>query len=80
VANDIPAFREMWGDAALYFRTNDGASLAESIRILNADREMCRAYGGLAYARARERFTARRMIDDCLQVYRSLTSAGSLAA
>jgi glycogen(starch) synthase len=80
VANDIPAFREMWGDAALYFRTNDGASLAESIRILNADREMCRAYAGLAYTRARERFTTRRMIDDCLQVYRSLTSAGSLAA
>ena len=80
VANDIPAFREMWSDAALYFRTNDGASLAESIRMLNADREMCRGYAGMAYTRARERFTTRRMIDDCLQVYRSLTSAGSLAA
>ena len=80
VANDIPAFREMWGDSALYFRTNDGASLAESIRTLNADREMCRAYAGLAYTRARERFTTRRMIEDCLQVYRSLTSVGSVAA
>jgi glycogen synthase len=80
VANDIPAFREMWGDAALYFRTNDGASLAESIRMLNADREMCRAFAGLAYARARERFTTRRMIDDCLQLYRSLASATSIAA
>jgi hypothetical protein len=48
--------------------------------MLNADREMCRGYAGMAYTRARERFTTRRMIDDCLQVYRSLTSAGSLAA
>jgi glycosyltransferase involved in cell wall biosynthesis len=27
VANDIPSFREIWGDAALYFRTNDASSL-----------------------------------------------------
>ena len=80
VANDIPAFREMWGDAAFYFRTNDGASLAESIRTLNADREMCRAYANLAYARARERFTTQRMVESYLQLYRSLTSVGSLAA
>ena len=48
VANDIPGFREIWGDAALYFRTNDAASLAENIRLLNADRPMCRAYAELA--------------------------------
>ena len=44
VANDIPCFREIWGDAALYFRTNDAASLAQSIRRLNEDRTMRRAY------------------------------------
>lgn len=80
VANDIPSFREIWGDAALYFRTNDAASLAENIRQLNADRDLCRAYGNLAYARARERFTTKRMIDEYLQLYRSLVSTGSLAA
>ena len=80
VANDIPSFRETWGDAALYFRTNDAASLAESIRQLSADREMCRAYANLAYARARERFTAKRMIDQYLQLYRSLSPAQRLAA
>ena len=74
VANDIPSFREIWGDAALYFRTNDAASLAENIRMLNADRPMRRAYAELAYSRARERFTTKRMIDDCLQLYRSLVS------
>lgn len=80
VANDIPSFREIWGDAALYFRTNDAASLAESIRLLNADRTMCRAYAELAYSRARERFTTKRMIEEYLQLYRSLISVRSVAA
>jgi len=80
VANDIPSFREVWGDAALYFRTNDAASLAENIRRLNEDRPMRRAYAELAYTRARERFTTKRMIDDCLRLYRSLISVRSAAA
>ena len=80
VANDIPSFREIWGDAALYFRTNDAASLAENIRMLSEDRPMRRAYAELAYTRARERFTTKRMIDDCLQLYRSLSSVRANAA
>jgi glycosyltransferase involved in cell wall biosynthesis len=80
VANDIPGFREMWGDAALYFRTNDAASLAANIRLLNEDRTMRRAYAELAYTRARERFTTKRMIEDYLQLYRSLLSVRSAAA
>jgi glycogen synthase len=80
VANDIPCFREIWGDAALYFRTNDAASLANNIRRLNEDRPMRRAYAELAYARARERFTTKRMIEEYLQLYRSLVAAGSVAA
>jgi glycosyltransferase involved in cell wall biosynthesis len=80
VANDIPSYREVWGDAALYFRTNDGASLAENIRRLNEDRAMRRAYAELAYTRARERFTTKRMIDQWLQLYRSLGTAKVEAA
>ncbi len=80
VANDIPSYREMWGDAALYFRTNDASSLAASIRLLNDDRTMRRAYAELAYARARERFTTKRMIDEYLQLYRSLISVRTAAA
>jgi glycogen synthase len=80
VANDIPCFREIWGDAALYFRTNDAASLAENIRKLNEDRPMRRGYAELAYTRARERFTTKRMIEEYLQLYRSLISAHALAA
>jgi len=80
VANDIPSFREIWGDAALYFRTNDAYSLAEILRRLDADRGLRHAYGDRAYARARERFTAKRMIDDYLNLYSSLIAANSLAA
>jgi glycogen synthase len=80
VANDIPSFREIWGNAALYFRTNDAASLAENIRLLNADRNMCRAYAELAYTRARERFTTKRMIDEYMQLYRSLVTVRTAAA
>jgi glycosyltransferase involved in cell wall biosynthesis len=80
VANDIPSYREVWGDTAIYFRTNDASSLAENIRLLNEDRPMRRAYAELAYARARERFTTKRMIDQYLELYRSLATVGSVAA
>ena len=80
VANDIPSHREIWGDAALYFRTNDASSLAENIRRLNEDRPMRRAYAELAYSRAREKFTTKRMIDQYLALYRSLRSARLEAA
>jgi glycogen synthase len=80
IANDIPSYREIWGDTALYFRTNDASSLAENIRLLNEDRPMRRAYAELAYSRARERFTTKRMIDRCLDLYRGLISAAFAAA
>ncbi len=80
VANDIPSFREVWGDAALYFQTNNAASLSDALRRLNNDRALCRGYGERAYMRARERFTTKRMIDDYLKLYQSLVSASTLAA
>jgi glycogen synthase len=80
VANDIPAFREVWGDAALYFRTNDARSLADTLSQLDSDRDLRKAYSDRAYTRARERFTTKRMIDDYLALYRSLLSIHSLAA
>src|SRR6202050_3487153 len=80
VANDIPSFREVWGNAALYFRTNDARSLADILRQLDTDRALRHAYADRAYTRARERFTTKRMIDDYLDLYRSLVSDDSLAA
>lgn len=80
VANDIPSFREIWGDAALYFGANDAESLADLIRRLNDDRNLCRAYANRAYQRARERFTAKRMIDEYLQLYAELLCAREAVA
>src|SRR6266850_108094 len=75
VANDTPVYRELWGDAALYFECNDAESLTETLAQLHEDREMARLYGTRAYNRARERFTARRMVDDYLRLYRQLRTS-----
>jgi glycosyltransferase involved in cell wall biosynthesis len=72
VANDIPPLREIWGDAALYFRSNDAFSLAAVTQRLSVEREFCRSLGSLAFQRARECFTAKRMVEDYLQLYGNL--------
>jgi glycogen(starch) synthase len=80
VANDIPSFREIWGDAAIYFRENDAASLADVIRRLYEQRDLCRGYGARAFQRARECFTARRMTDEYLKLYQRTLQAEVRAA
>lgn len=80
IANDIPSFREIWGDTALYFRENDAASLAEAIREFSENRELCRDYARRAYQRARERFTSKRMLDEYLSLYRDLLSTRAAVA
>jgi glycogen(starch) synthase len=80
IANDIPSHRELWSDAALYFRANDANSLAAVIRRLSDERDLCRGYANRAYQRARECFTAKRMIDEYLDLYQDLLPAQSAAA
>jgi glycosyltransferase involved in cell wall biosynthesis len=75
VANDIPCFREIWGDAAIYFQANDASSLADVIRRMHEHRDLCRGYATRAYQRARECFTAKRMIDEYVKLYHSLVGA-----
>jgi glycosyltransferase involved in cell wall biosynthesis len=80
VANDIPTFRELWGEAALYFRKNDGKDLARKIDQLQNDRELRLKYANLAYRRAKQRFTAERMVGEYMDLYRTLVSAGAAVA
>jgi glycogen synthase len=80
VANDVPCFRETWGDAAIYFQANDAASLADVIRRLHEERDLCQGYGARAFQRARECFTASRMIDNYLQLYRRTLATQAVAA
>lgn len=79
VANDIPSFHELWGEAACYFRHNDPESLRENLSRLSRDRELCSRYAGLAQARARQRFTSERMVEDYLNVYQILTPAEAMS-
>jgi glycogen synthase len=80
LANDVPTFREVWGPAALYFERDDPQSLRTQLNRLHFDRELRLTYANLAYNRARQRFTADRMVDDYVALYQALVSQGAIAA
>ena len=71
VARDIPSFREVWGDAALYFK--DGVDLENALERLASDRSMLKALMIAAAARAHT-FTAERMADRYISMYGELIS------
>jgi len=74
ILNDIPSLREIWGPAAVYFRTNESESLAEAVRILSRDPQLRRNFANRAFQRARECFNAHRMTDNYIQLYRSVAA------
>jgi glycogen synthase len=80
VANDIPSFRELWGDAALFFDRNDGASLGKAVRSLGTDSGLRLHYANRAYNHALRHFNANRMVDDYLNLYGTLVGAHAGAA
>lgn len=80
ILNDIPALREVWGNAAVYFKTNDGESLAEAVRILSSDAQLLRSFANRAFQRARESFNAHRMTDNYIQLYRKVLAQSARAA
>jgi glycosyltransferase involved in cell wall biosynthesis len=80
LANDIPSFREIWGDAALYFSTNDAESLSEKLARLHGDRELRLAYANRAYDRACRQYTADRMVEEYVELYSSQLERGVSAA
>jgi glycogen synthase len=80
IASDIPSFREIWGNTAYYFRSNDPQSLEAALQRLHSDPELCASYGQLAYQRARQRYTTTRMTDEYLHLYQALLPVGVRAA
>jgi glycogen(starch) synthase len=72
VANDIPSFREIWGDAAYYFESNNSTSLFAALNRLAGDRALRLTYANLAYNRARQYFNADRMVDEYMDLYQKL--------
>jgi len=80
ILNDISSLRELWGQAAIYFRTNDPASLADSVCLLNDDPELRRNFANRAFNRARECYNAHRMTDSYIQLYHSMIAQKACAA
>jgi glycogen synthase len=80
VASDIPSFREIWGDTAIYFRSNDEHDIERVLNELSSDPELRATYGKVAYERARQRFTADRMVEDYLNLYRAMVPMGATAS
>lgn len=80
VANDIPSFRELWGETACYFRANDPESLRETITKLRRDALLRRHHAELVFLRARTRFTADRMLEEYMELYASLVASKVAAA
>jgi glycosyltransferase involved in cell wall biosynthesis len=80
IASDIPSFRELWGDHAIYFRNNDANSLEQALFALCSDREAIKHYGAAALNHARKNYSMARMADQYLELYRSLVPAGAVAA
>jgi glycogen synthase len=80
VASDIPALRELWDGAAIFFRNNDAQDLRQTMEMLVRDPALRRQCADLVYRRARERFHAAHMTDQYLSLYRALTPASVMAA
>jgi glycogen synthase len=80
ILNDIPALREIWGPAAVFFRTNDPDSLCDAVRILNSDTELRRSFANRAFNRARECYNANRMTGNYIQLYRSVLKQRAIVA
>jgi glycosyltransferase involved in cell wall biosynthesis len=80
VASDIPSFRELWDDAAIFFRNNNAESLFHALESLERDPGLRRTQGNLAYHHARQHFTAERMVDRYMSLYQSLVPARSISA
>ncbi len=80
VANDIPTFRELWGDTVCYFKANDPESLQFELERLHQSRELRLTFANLAYNRARLRYTAERMVDEYTRLYESLVGREVVAA
>ncbi len=77
VANDIPSLREVWSDGALFF--SNAASLSALLAELSIDPDRLAAAQGRSWRRARK-YTAARMADNYLALYRAALAPGEVAS
>jgi glycosyltransferase involved in cell wall biosynthesis len=72
VLNDLPVFRELWQEDAIYFERNDPESLLRSLAQAKKNPELCKEYGARALRRAQRQFTSNTMADSYLHLYQAL--------
>lgn len=80
LANDIESLREVWQDAALYFHRNDSDDLRRQLQRLSEDNELRTTYSQRALHRASTRYSAERMTEEYLELYRTLRKSRTCAA
>jgi len=77
VASDVESFREIWGNAAVFFRNNDPESLRDALTRLTEDpvfRQICAIR---TCEHARRWFTAEHMVEQYANLYRKLLAEKS---
>jgi glycosyltransferase involved in cell wall biosynthesis len=78
--SDIPSYREVWGDAAVFFRVDDADDLRDKwSRLLDAP-DGALDMGVRARQRALERYTAAHMAHAYADLYSRLGSAHAAVA
>jgi glycosyltransferase involved in cell wall biosynthesis len=70
----------LWEGAAVFFRNNDAQSLRQALEPLISEPKLRLQYANLAYNHARQKFNAERMVDEYLNVYKTLMPADALTA
>lgn len=80
VLSDIGSFRELWKGCAVFFPPGDAEALANAILQLRHDPVRCAQLAEGGRTRALRRYTAGRMADDYLSVYRGMLARRAAAA
>ncbi|HXT34088.1 MAG TPA: glycosyltransferase family 4 protein [Chloroflexota bacterium] len=79
VLSDILSYREIWGDAALYFEPHDPQSARRQVETILGDEAGRTALAKQVGARARALYSAERMADTYMGLYQRLTHRHGLA-
>ncbi|HEX2202851.1 MAG TPA: glycosyltransferase family 4 protein [Longimicrobium sp.] len=74
VLSDIGSFRELWDGCAEFFPSGGAAALADALRRLEADPALRERLASAARKRALRRYTAPRMAEEYLALYRQLVA------
>lgn len=72
VASGIESFRELWGNAAVFFRNNDAASLRLALTELAEDAAFRQSCADRACRHVRQWFSANHMVEQYLSLYKKL--------